>query len=128
MYQERIDFIQRLALEAGKLALEGFGQSKQIPKESGDCYDIATQHDMRTKDPVKRLNRWDCAAGNIPIREAGGLAPFDFQGRAVFPEYVGRLLDGDGGVGFTSIAASSLEVFEEPLKRILSAAGLLAED
>jgi fructose-1,6-bisphosphatase/inositol monophosphatase family enzyme len=79
-----------------------------------------------TRGQEKGLNLWDCAAGDIPIREAGGPVPFDFQGRAIFPEYVDRLLDSDDGVGFTYVAVSSLEVWDEPLKRILSTAGLLA--
>jgi hypothetical protein len=105
MYQERIDFIRRLALE-------GFGQSKQIPKESGGAYRLIAA----------------CAAGDILIREAGGLAPFDFQVRAVFPEYVGRLLGHDSWAGYTYIAVSSRAVWDEPLKRILFTAGLHAED
>ena len=54
MYTERIDFITALALEAGKLTLEGFGKCGQMPKEAQDGYDIATEYDLRTEELVRK--------------------------------------------------------------------------
>jgi myo-inositol-1(or 4)-monophosphatase len=53
MVQERIEFIKQLALEAGKLTLEGFGHTRQIPKAGADGYDIATEYDMRTEELIR---------------------------------------------------------------------------
>jgi myo-inositol-1(or 4)-monophosphatase len=281
MYEERLAFIKHLAAAAGKLTLEGFGHSHQIPKEGRDGYDIATEYDLRTEDLVKRwigdtfgepvlgeeeglsgdrqmarhhlwivdpidgtfnyqrglpwygvsiaycaeqvpvcgaimlpamdqlffaargsgaflaegqgscpapirvsqerelarlilglagkgvyrllaacdqegiprrslrysmaavvdlayvaagrmdahchtqLNLWDCAAADILLREAGGPAPSDYGGTPIFPEYVGRAIAGDDAQGFTYVAVSSPAVLDEPLKRILTAAGYL---
>lgn len=54
MHQARIDFIKNLAIEAGKLTLEGYGKSDQIPKNVQDGYDIATEYDLRAEELVKR--------------------------------------------------------------------------
>jgi myo-inositol-1(or 4)-monophosphatase len=54
MFQERMDFIKRLALEAGELTLEGYGKSTQMPKDLQDGYDIATEYDIRTEELVKK--------------------------------------------------------------------------
>jgi myo-inositol-1(or 4)-monophosphatase len=280
MFQERMDFIKRLALEAGKLTLEGHGQSAQVPKDLQDGYDISTEYDLRTEELVKRriqdefgdpvlgeedgllgdreaararlwivdpidgtfnyqrglphygvsiaycqdgvpvcgavylpalgqffhaaqgegafltkadaaraapirvsperelvrliigfagrdvyrllaacadegiprrslrysmcavqdltfiaagcmdaylhtsLNLWDCAATDIILREAGGPPAFDYQGVPIFPNYVTRRLEKRKPYSFTFVATSSLEVFEEPLRRIILSAGL----
>jgi fructose-1,6-bisphosphatase/inositol monophosphatase family enzyme len=73
------------------------------------------------------LNLWDCAAGDIVLREAGGPPACDFQGVPIFPEYVNRLLERDEQQGFTFVAASSPALVEEPLKRVIHAAGLQGE-
>jgi myo-inositol-1(or 4)-monophosphatase len=280
MFQERMDFIKELALEAGKLTLEGFGQSVQMPKDVQDGYDIATEYDLRTEELVKSriqaefgepvlgeedgligddtearsklwivdpidgtfnyqrglphygvsiaycencvpvcgavylpalrqffyaargegaflqegdaaqavplcasperelvrliigfagrdvyrllaacdtegiprrslrysmcavqdltyiaagrmdaylhtsLNLWDCAATDIILREAGGPPAFDYQGLQIFPHYVIRRLEGYKPYDFTFVAASSLDLFGEPLTRIIRSAGL----
>jgi hypothetical protein len=54
MRPERIDFIKNLAVEAGKLTLEGYGKSGQIPKDVQDGYDIATEYDLLAEELVKR--------------------------------------------------------------------------
>lgn len=53
MHQRRIDFVKALALEAGRLTLEGYGRCGQVPKDSTDGYDIATEYDIRTEELVK---------------------------------------------------------------------------
>jgi myo-inositol-1(or 4)-monophosphatase len=53
MYKQRMEFINRLAREAGTLTLEGFGQCDQMPKDGPDGYDIATEYDIRTEELVK---------------------------------------------------------------------------
>jgi len=281
MYTERMEFITALALEAGKLTLEGFGRCGQMPKDAPDGYDIATEYDLRTEELVRKrirdefgepvlgeedgligdretakhslwivdpidgtfnyqrglpvygvslafcedgipvcgaiflpaldqlffavkgagaflsqdgtlsplplrigqerevtrliiglagkdtyrlmaacakegipprslrcsmcavwdlahiatgamdvychtaLNLWDCAAADVLLREAGRLPAFDFTATSIFPEYVNRLLRHDQESGFTFIAVSSPELFDEPLKRILVSADLL---
>ena len=70
------------------------------------------------------LSLWDCAAGDILLQEAGGPATFDYRGAPIFPEYVERWLShGDRGK-FSLVAASSLEVYQDTLKPILTVAGL----
>jgi fructose-1,6-bisphosphatase/inositol monophosphatase family enzyme len=69
------------------------------------------------------LNLWDCAATDIILREAGGPPVFDYGGVPIFPEYVRRRLDQDKGDGFTFVATSSLDLFNDPLKRIIRSAG-----
>lgn len=68
------------------------------------------------------LNLWDCAAADVLLREAGAPAPCDYAGVPIFPTYVHHRLDGDEGA-FTFVAASSPTLFQEPLRRIISAAG-----
>jgi myo-inositol-1(or 4)-monophosphatase len=46
-------FMRRLAREAGKLTLEGYGRCDQVPKDGPDGYDIATEYDIRTEELVK---------------------------------------------------------------------------
>lgn len=53
MYEERLDFIEKLAIEAGQLTLEGYGKCGQIPKEGKDGYDIATEYDIRTEELIR---------------------------------------------------------------------------
>lgn len=281
MYGERIDFIKRLALEAGRLTLEGYGKCDQIPKDIPEgYYDIATEYDLRAEELVRRrildefgepilgeeggligdreaarrklwivdpidgtfnyqrglplyavsiafcengvpvcggiylpaldelfsaargsgafLNRsdssdpvpirvgqewelarlvisiagsqtyrlvaacasvgvpwrsvrllvgavasiayiaagrmeiftdtslhlWDCAAGDILLQEAGGPATVDYGGIPIFPEYVNRRLDLGQTGGISLMAASSPALLEDPLRRLISAAGL----
>jgi fructose-1,6-bisphosphatase/inositol monophosphatase family enzyme len=50
MYQERLEFLSNLAIEAGKLTLEGFGRTGQIAKGGQDEYDISTEYDLRTEE------------------------------------------------------------------------------
>lgn len=278
MLQERMEFIKDLALEAGRLTLEGHGKSAQMPKEVQDGYDIATEYDLRTEELVKgriqdrfgepvlgeedgllgqadearhklwivdpidgtfnyqrglphygvsiaycedgvpvcgavylpvlrqffyaakgagaflaegdsspiqirvsqerelvrlvigfagkdvyrvlaacgeegiprrslrysmcavqdlsyvaagrmdaylhtSLNLWDCAATDIILREAGGPPMFDYEKVPIFPHYVNRRLEQDEPEAFTFVGASSLDLFEEPLKRIIRSAG-----
>ena len=54
MMHERLEFTKRLALEAGKLTLEGHGKCGQMPKDMPDGYDIATVYDFRTEELVKK--------------------------------------------------------------------------
>ena len=54
MIQERLEFTKRLALEAGKLTLQGHGKCGQMPKDMPDGYDIATVFDFRTEELVKQ--------------------------------------------------------------------------
>lgn len=280
MYKERIDFINRLALEAGKLTLQGYGRCGQIAKDGADGYDIATEYDIRTEELIKArlleefgepilgeedgligdretarsklwlvdpidgtfnyqrglplygisiafceqgipvcgsiflpaldqllfaardsgaflakgdaaspqpirvsqerelaklvislagkdvyrlaascahegvpwrslrfllcatlslayvasgqidifadnsLKLWDCAAGDILLREAGGPATLDHQGEPIFPGYLNRGLDGEDAGGFAFVAVSGRELFDDPVRRIVSAAGL----
>jgi myo-inositol-1(or 4)-monophosphatase len=53
MIQERLEFAKRLACEAGRLTLQGFGRVGQMPKEGSDGYDIATEYDFRTEELVR---------------------------------------------------------------------------
>jgi len=70
------------------------------------------------------LHLWDCAAGDIVLQEAGGPATVDYHGTPIFPKYVNRRLDlGETG-GFPIMAASSPELLQEPLQRLVSAAGI----
>lgn len=70
------------------------------------------------------LNLWDCAAGDIILREAGGPQILDYQGVPIFPEYVNRRLQLGDKAKFGVVAASSADLVRDPLERILSAAGL----
>jgi myo-inositol-1(or 4)-monophosphatase len=283
MRPERIDFIKNLAVEAGKLTLEGYGKSGQIPKDVQDGYDIATEYDLLAEELVKRrildefsepvlgeedgligdrelakqrlwivdpidgtfnyqrgiplygvsiayceegipvsgtiylpvleqlfyagigrgaflaegdlrsprsiqvshereiprlvismagrgvyqllagcdqegiprrtlrllmsavlslayiaagrmdaylhtaLNLWDCAAGDILLREAGGPPPCDFQGVPIFPAYVNRLVERNEQTDFTFAAVSSRDLFEAPFKQVIRTAGFQVE-
>lgn len=71
------------------------------------------------------LNLWDCAAADVLLREAGRPPAFDYTATSIFPEYVNRLLDHGQESGFTFLAVSSPELFDEPLRRILVAADFL---
>jgi fructose-1,6-bisphosphatase/inositol monophosphatase family enzyme len=73
------------------------------------------------------LNLWDCAAGDILLREAGGPPTFDFRGVPIFPEYVNRLVERNEQNGFTFVAVSSRDLFEEPFKRVIRTAGFQVE-
>ena len=72
------------------------------------------------------LNVWDCAAGDIILREAGGTATMDYQGVPIFPEYVNRRLETGDTAKFGIVAASSHDLVQDPLGRMLSSAGLSA--
>jgi myo-inositol-1(or 4)-monophosphatase len=55
MTQERMEFIKSLALEAGRLTLEGYGKCDQMPKNNkAGYYDIATVYDFRTEELVRQ--------------------------------------------------------------------------
>ena len=55
MIKERLEFIKRLALEAGRLTLEGYGKCDQMPKDNeAGYYDIATIYDFRTEELVRQ--------------------------------------------------------------------------
>ena len=69
------------------------------------------------------LYLWDCAAGDILLREAGAPGLFDYQRVPIFPHYLERELDGGNPNGFTLVATSSYDLFEEPARRILTSAG-----
>jgi myo-inositol-1(or 4)-monophosphatase len=45
----RLEFIKDLALQAGRLTLEGYGRCGQTPKDGGGDYDISTEYDLRTE-------------------------------------------------------------------------------
>ena len=47
----------------------------------------------------------------------------DYRGIPIFPEYVNRRIECGDTDGFTLVAASSRELFEEPVKRLLGSAG-----
>jgi myo-inositol-1(or 4)-monophosphatase len=70
------------------------------------------------------LHLWDCAAGDVILQEAGGPATVDYVGIPIFPEYVNRHLDLGHTGGIALRAASSPELLEDPLHRLISAAGL----
>ena len=70
------------------------------------------------------LSLWDVAAGDIILREAGGPAIVDYQGTPLFPAYVHRRLRLDDRKKFPCIAASCPELIEQPMGRLVSAAGL----
>jgi myo-inositol-1(or 4)-monophosphatase len=72
MISERLDFVKELALEAGKLTLEGYGKCDQMPKDvDAGYYDIATVYDFRTEELVRQriLDRF----GEPILGEEGGL-------------------------------------------------------
>jgi myo-inositol-1(or 4)-monophosphatase len=70
------------------------------------------------------LNLWDCAAGDIILQEAGGPATVDYRGVPIFPEYVNRKLElGESG-GIPLKAASSPQLLEDLLQKLICTAGL----
>jgi myo-inositol-1(or 4)-monophosphatase len=71
MIQERLEFAKKLACEAGRLTLEGFGKVGQMPKEGSDGYDIATEYDFRAEELVK--NRILKEFGEPVLGEEDGL-------------------------------------------------------
>lgn len=73
------------------------------------------------------LSLWDVAAGDIILREAGGPAIVDYHGTPIFPEYVNRRLHLGDTSKFPCVAASSLELLQQPMGRLISAAGLRAQ-
>jgi myo-inositol-1(or 4)-monophosphatase len=74
------------------------------------------------------LSVWDCAAGDILLREAGGPALVDYRHTPIFPTYVHRRVALDDTRKFTCVAASNQALFYEPLGRVISTAGLRPED
>ena len=72
------------------------------------------------------LSLWDVAAGDIILREAGGPALVDYQETPIFPEYVHRRLRIGDKSKFPCIAASSPELLQQPMGKLISAAGLRA--
>ena len=72
------------------------------------------------------LSLWDVAAGDIILREAGGPAIVDYQGTPLFPEYVHRRLRLGDRKKFPCIAASCPELIEQPMGKLVTAAGLRA--
>jgi len=70
------------------------------------------------------LSLWDLAAGYIILQEAGGPAIVDYQGTPIFPEYVDRRLRLGETAKFPCIAASSIELIEQPMGKLVTAAGL----
>jgi myo-inositol-1(or 4)-monophosphatase len=73
------------------------------------------------------LSLWDVAAGDIILREAGGSAIVDYVGRPIFPEYVHRRLRLAETAKFPCIAASSPELLDRPMGKLVSAAGLRSQ-
>ena len=72
------------------------------------------------------LSLWDVAAADILLREAGGPAIVDYQGTPIFPEYVHRRLRLGDTNKFPCVGASSPELIQQPMGRLLSASGLRA--
>ena len=70
------------------------------------------------------LSLWDLAAGYVILQEAGGPAIVDYQGTPIFPEYIDRRLRLGDTDKFPCIAASSTELIEQPVGRLVAAAGL----
>lgn len=69
------------------------------------------------------LSLWDCAAGDLILREAGAPGLTDLHGASIFPGYVERFIEGQTR-SFPIIAVSTQSMLEEPLRRILESAGL----
>jgi len=70
-----------------------------------------------------QLNLWDCAAGDILLKEAGSPGVVDYQGIPIFPEYVNRRFALGDVSKFPCVAASSRELFADPLAAVIAAAG-----
>ena len=73
------------------------------------------------------LSLWDCAAGDILLREAQGPALVDYHQVPIFPEYVRRRVELGDTRKFTCMAASNRVLFHEPLGRVIASAGLQPE-
>jgi fructose-1,6-bisphosphatase/inositol monophosphatase family enzyme len=73
------------------------------------------------------LGLWDCAAGDIILQEAGGPAMVDYQGIAIFPEYLNRSLQTGDLSKLSAVAASSPELLQDPVQRLLSSSGSWVE-
>lgn len=73
------------------------------------------------------LSLWDCAAGDILLREAQGPALVDYHQIPIFPEYVRRRVERNDTRKFTCMAASSQALFHEPLGRVIASAGFQPE-
>jgi len=73
------------------------------------------------------LSLWDVAAADILLREAGGPAIVDYRGIPIFPEHVHRRLRQGDTAKFPCIGASSPELIEWPMGRLVSVAGLRAQ-
>ena len=69
------------------------------------------------------LNLWDCAAGDIILREAGGPPTFDYGGTPIFPDFLNRYLDLGQERGFDLVAASSLALWQEQFSPLFTTAG-----
>ena len=67
------------------------------------------------------LNVWDCAAGDVILREAGGPACVDETGENLFPKYLDRRLSGAGTEKFILVAASTVTVRELCLRLLVRA-------
>jgi myo-inositol-1(or 4)-monophosphatase len=70
------------------------------------------------------LSLWDLAAGYVILQEAGGPAIVDYGGMPIFPEYIDRRLRRGDTEKFPCIAASSPELAEQPIGKLIAAAGL----
>jgi myo-inositol-1(or 4)-monophosphatase len=70
------------------------------------------------------LSLWDLAAGYVILQEAGGPAIVDYQGTPIFPEYIDRRQRLGDTAKFPCIAASSTELIEQPMGKLVAAAGL----
>jgi myo-inositol-1(or 4)-monophosphatase len=67
---------------------------------------------------------WDCAAGDIILREAGGPALTDFGDTPIFPEYLNRLAAFGDLSRFPMVAGSSPDLIEDPIKKLLFSADI----
>jgi myo-inositol-1(or 4)-monophosphatase len=72
---------------------------------------------------IDRINLWDCAAGDIILREAGGPPLSDERGVALFPEYVRRRWEGETGK-FHCVAVSSQALWKSLVRGLMARAGL----
>jgi myo-inositol-1(or 4)-monophosphatase len=73
------------------------------------------------------LNLWDCAAGDILLREAGGPPTCDAAGTPIFPTYVRRRLELGDTAKFGFVATSNPEL-QASMQRVISAANLGPRD
>jgi myo-inositol-1(or 4)-monophosphatase len=68
------------------------------------------------------LNLWDVAAGDILLREASSPGLVDYQGIPIFPEYVNRRIALGDESKISCMAASSRELYTDPLAAVIAAA------